>query len=274
MKGNTMMKRAAFAALLVTAYAGTGNLLVSAEGEMLSKEEIIENLWADYEENWNGPKDDGTVFPEASYRYYFITDWVNTHYGESESVKDAYWGFKYHYNWTDMDSIRDSYEEYYDVWSYEWSDHEYEEGVWTLENDKTGDVYHFELVDNMWNELDSNNNVVLTFSPHPIDGYEPETEEETAEDEETSESEAHHYDMEEGVPAQNGKVTPDMVEWAADQAMPASSIPETRSADQLLPSEASEQKGSSGNILVYVGVGVAAAAAGVAGAYFLSRKKR
>ena len=273
MKNNMMMKTITLAALLVTAYAGTGNLLVSAEGEMLPKEEIIENLWADYEENWNGPKDDGTVFPEASYRYYFISDWVSTHYGESESVKDAYWGFKYHYNWTDMDSIRDTYEEYYDVWSYEWSDHEEEEGVWTLENDKTGEVYHFELVDNMWNELDSNNNVVLTFAPHPINGYEPETEE-TTEDEDMSESQADHYDAEDGEQAHGGKVTPDMVDAAMDYAIPASTMPDTQAAVDLQPTDVSVQKRSSGNVLSYVIVGVAAAAAGAAGAYFLSRKKR
>ena len=72
---------AVFLAIPLTAHAA----------EMLEKDYIKAEIW---EEVWLGKSDDGTEFPESSYKHHLLDKWVDENYGDDD------------YDWTAIGELK------------------------------------------------------------------------------------------------------------------------------------------------------------------------
>jgi len=113
--------------------------------EMLEKEYIKSEIW---EEVWLGKSDDGTEFPESSYKHHLLEKWVDENYGSDD------------YDWTAIGELKYSYKNYYKNLTENW-DFNDDNGIWTIETEDN--FYSFQLVGNQWNMLDENGSVADTF---------------------------------------------------------------------------------------------------------------
>ncbi len=129
--------------------------------EMLEKDHIKAEIW---EEVWLGKSDDGTEFPESSYKHHLLDKWVDENYGDDD------------YDWTAIGELKYSYKNYYKNLTENW-DFNDDNGIWTIETEDN--FYSFQLVNNQWNMLDENSSTVDIFPifstieeekiEHPID---------------------------------------------------------------------------------------------------------
>ena len=129
--------------------------------EMLEKDYIKSEIW---EEVWLGKSDDGTEFPESSYKHHLLDKWVDENYGDDD------------YDWTAIGELKYSYRNYYKNLTENW-DFNDDNGIWTIETEDN--FYSFLLVNNQWNMLDENGSIVDIFPifstieeekiEHPID---------------------------------------------------------------------------------------------------------
>lgn len=113
--------------------------------EILEKDYIKAEIW---EEVWLGKNDDGTEFPESSYKHHILEKWIDENYGDDD------------YDWTDIGELKYSYRNYYKNRTENW-DFNDNNGIWTIETEDN--FYSFRLVNNQWNMLDENGSVVDTF---------------------------------------------------------------------------------------------------------------
>lgn len=137
---------AALAAMLMAAsMAG----ITANAADTLDMDYIVSEIWSDM---WNGKLDDGMTYPESSYKYHLLTEWVSTNYGDDD------------YNWTDIGELTYSYKDYYRnlVKGYDFEDDE--NGHWTI--DTEDNHYSFYMLNGMWQMIDRNGNTVDTFPPH------------------------------------------------------------------------------------------------------------
>ncbi|MDE5557564.1 MAG: hypothetical protein K2J32_07725 [Ruminococcus sp.] len=118
---------------------------VAHAAEMLEKDYIKAEIW---EEVWLGKSDDGTEFPESSYKHHLLDKWVDENYGNDD------------YDWTAIGELKYSYRNYYKNRTENW-DFNDNNGIWTIETEDN--FYSFRLVNNQWNMLDENGSVVDTF---------------------------------------------------------------------------------------------------------------
>ena len=121
---------------------------IPVHAETLDKDYIINEIWT---ESWYGIPDDGTTFPEASYKYHLLSEWVNVNYGDE------------HYNWSDVGELTYSYKDYYKKYTSDFAFHD-DNGNWTI--DTSDHSYHFEFVEDNWNMIDENGDISDTFPPH------------------------------------------------------------------------------------------------------------
>ena len=142
-----MKKLTATLAAMLMAASMAGMTAHAADN--LDKEYIVSEIWSDV---WNGKPDDGTTYPESSYKYHLLTEWISTNYGDDD------------YNWTDIGELTYSYKDYYRnlVKGYDFEDDE--NGHWTI--DTEDNHYSFYLLNGMWQMIDRNGNTVDTFPPH------------------------------------------------------------------------------------------------------------
>ncbi|MDE7363384.1 MAG: hypothetical protein K2N27_00635 [Ruminococcus sp.] len=113
--------------------------------EMLEKDYIKAEIW---EEIWLGKSDNGTEFPESSYKHHLLEKWVDENYGDDD------------YDWTAIGELKYSYKNYYKNLTENWNFND-NNSIWTIETDNN--FYRFQLVNNQWNMLDENGSVVDTF---------------------------------------------------------------------------------------------------------------
>ena len=118
---------------------------VAQAEEMLEKDYITSEIW---EEIWLGKSDDGTEFPESSYKHHLLEKQVDENYGDDD------------YDWTAIDELKYSYRNYYKNLTENW-DFNDENGIWTIETEDN--FYSFQLVNNQWNMLDENGDTVDIF---------------------------------------------------------------------------------------------------------------
>ena len=130
--------------LAITAVFLTFSVNVHAE-EMLEKDYITAEIW---EEVWFGKSDDGTEFPESSYKHHLLEKWVDENYGDDD------------YDWTAIGELKYSYRNYYKNLTENW-DFNDDNGIWTIETEDN--FYRFQLVNNQWNMLDENGDTVDIF---------------------------------------------------------------------------------------------------------------
>ena len=122
---------------------------IPVHAETLDKDYIINEIWT---ESWYGMPDDGITFPEASYKYHLLSEWVSTNYGDEN------------YNWSDVGELTYSYKDYYKKYIADFDFNDDDNGNWTI--DTSDHSYHFEFTDNQWNMIDENGDITDTFSPH------------------------------------------------------------------------------------------------------------
>lgn len=113
-----------------------------------TKEAVVEGIW---KERWRGKRDDGTIYPEASYKYNLIVDWVEENYEEYSYASEMH-TWEYHYD------------DYYDELTEHLDFNDDNNGNWTITTD-TGEFYYFEFINGQWNQFDSNGALVDIFPP-------------------------------------------------------------------------------------------------------------
>jgi len=123
------------------------NMSVTAHaGEMLERDYIESEIW---QEMWLGRGDDGTEFPEASFKHHLLDEWIDQNYGSDE------------YNWFDIGELEYAYKDYYKDYTEDWDFNDDDNGNWMIE---TGEhTYSFTMFQNEWLMLDENGNTVDTF---------------------------------------------------------------------------------------------------------------
>ena len=122
------------------------NSMTANAEEMPDREYIEAEIWQDI---WLGKDDDGTEFPEASYKHHLLDEWIDHNYGSDE------------YNWSDVEELKYSYRQYYRNYTENWDFNDDDSGNWTIENDEH--TYSFMLFQNEWLMLDENEKTVDTF---------------------------------------------------------------------------------------------------------------
>lgn len=118
--------------------------------ENVPKDEIISEIWSDV---WYGKNDDGTTFPEASFKYHILTEWVNDNYGDDD------------YDWSDVSSLKYEYKSYYKDLTEQWDFEDDRSGDWRITTED-GTTYHFEYANGQWTQIDQNGNAVAMFQAH------------------------------------------------------------------------------------------------------------
>lgn len=91
----------------------------SHAAEMLEKDYIKAEIW---EEIWLGKSDNGTEFPESSYKHHLLEKWVDENYGDDD------------YDWTIIGELKYSYKNYYKNLTENWNFND-DNGIWTIETE-------------------------------------------------------------------------------------------------------------------------------------------
>lgn len=132
-------------AIAVAAVSLSLSLTVNAV-EILDKDYIETEIW---EEVWHGKGDNGTDFPEASYKHHLLDEWLDDNYGSDE------------YDWSELGEIKYQYKDYYNNLTKNWDFNDDDNGSWTIETEDNS--YRFELISGSWNIIDKNGNTVDMF---------------------------------------------------------------------------------------------------------------
>ena len=118
----------------------------TAYAENLDRDYIENEIW---EEIWHGKGDDGTVYPEASYKHHLLDEWFDENYGSDE------------YDWAEIGELKYAYKNYYRDYIENFDFEDDNNGNWTITTPEHS--YSFTLFQGEWNMLDENGNTVETF---------------------------------------------------------------------------------------------------------------
>lgn len=116
--------------------------------EMLDRDYIESEIWEDM---WYGKGDDGTIFPEGSYKHHLLDEWLNDNYGSDE------------YDWSELGELKYEYKRYYQDIIEEWDFNDDNSGNWTIDTPEHS--YSFIYWQNQWIMTDENGNTVDSFPP-------------------------------------------------------------------------------------------------------------
>ena len=114
--------------------------------EILDKDYIESEIWT---EIWLGKGDDGTEYPEASYKHHLLDEWIDENYGSDE------------YDWTELGELKYEYKDYYNRLIAEWDFNDDRNGNWTIDTEDNS--YRFQIVGGQWNMIDKNGDTVDSF---------------------------------------------------------------------------------------------------------------
>ena len=134
-------------AVCVTALALSSGL-TSYAAETLDRDYIESEIW---EEVWLGKGDNGTDFPEASYKHHLLDQWLDENYGSDD------------YDWSALGELKYSYKDYYNALIENWDFNDDENGGWTIQTEDN--YYSFYMQDGMWQMIDQNGDTVDSFPP-------------------------------------------------------------------------------------------------------------
>lgn len=131
--------------------------------ETLDRDYIESEIWEDM---WHGKSDDGTTFPEASYKHHLLDQWLDDNYGSDE------------YDWSEIGELKYEYKRYYQDVIEEWDFNDDNSGNWTIDTPEHS--YSFTYWQNQWVMTDENGDTVDSFPPYSTleeaedstDGYE------------------------------------------------------------------------------------------------------
>ena len=230
---------------ILTAFAvGTVNA-----DDVLSKEEIADRLWEDM---WFGNDDDGTVFPEASYKHHLLTEWIDENYSNNED-----------YDWSNIGRIGYQYSDYYSDLTENWLFTD-ENDQWYITDEETGMVYHFSMFQGEWNMIDSNGDTV--------DIFEPFSTIETADDKPAVYDDNGNTDNHKVVAENKEAACQKVSEWTADKDNKNGEVVTEYAAETTYTATQDAVEENTNTIPVIAGVLAVCALAGT-GAFVYSRKK-
>lgn len=137
--------------------------MTASAAEMLDRDYIESEIWEDM---WHGKGDDGTTFPEASYKHHLLDEWLEDNYGSDE------------YDRAELGELKYEYKRYYQDVIEDWDFNDDNNGNWTIETPEHS--YYFTFWQNHWNMTDENGDTVDSFPPfstleeneNSTDGYE------------------------------------------------------------------------------------------------------
>lgn len=132
-------------ALATLCIASTVSITAHAD-DMLDKEYIASEIWEDV---WLGKDDDGTEFPEASYKHHLLVEWIDDNYGSDD------------YDWSEIGELKYGYKDYYNNLIEEWNFNDDRNGNWIIETEDNS--YRFEILGGKWNMIDQNGDTVDSF---------------------------------------------------------------------------------------------------------------
>lgn len=138
---------------LITAICCTammfGTAMTAYAVENLDRDYIESEIWEDM---WHGKGDDGTTFPEASYKHHLLDQWVDNNYGSDE------------YDWSEIGELKYEYRRYYQDVIEEWDFNDDNSGNWTINTPEHN--YSFTYWQNQWIMTDESGNTVDSFLPY------------------------------------------------------------------------------------------------------------
>ena len=220
-----------------------GTAMTAHAAETLDRDYIESEIWEDM---WHGKGDDGTTFPEASYKHHLLDEWIDDNYGSDE------------YDWTEIGELKYEYKRYYQDIIEDWDFNDDDNGNWTIETPEHS--YSFTYWQDNWIMTDENGNTVDSFPPFST----------LKDDEEPEVPQGRHIDDDgNGSPRVIGKVSGGTESASEDVSGADSEVtPDTASNGSESRSGASE----SNPMPIIAGVAIAAGV-GVGG-YFMMKKKK
>ena len=130
--------------------------LTAYAADMLDKNYIESEIWEDM---WLGKSDNGTEFPEASFKHHLLDKWITQNYGSDD------------FDWSELGELKYQYKRYYENYIAGWDSNDDDNGNWTIDTEEHS--YHFQLINHTWNMIDENGDTVDTFSPISTEELQP-----------------------------------------------------------------------------------------------------
>ncbi len=249
-------------------------MVATARDTDYTRDELVEKFWTDYWED----SDPGEINPEGSLEYYILQCFLDEEYGTYDPVWD----------WSDSYSIRKAWEDYYEEYTKCWHYNDDEEtGEFTIDyydpetDTYTGELlYTFELIDGMWNMIDTNGNSVLVFEPHGGDGsYRALVEKNNSTSSSSEEAEeSADEDREEVVPSDDSASSEDSASGSSNGSRVTGTVSpstEVNTSTSEVTKEASEEdvEEESSHRASYIVGGIVLVGVGI-GAVSVYRKKK
>ncbi len=125
-----------------------GTALTAHAAETLDRDYIESEIWEDM---WHGKGDDGTTFPEGSYKHHLLDQWIDDNYSSDE------------YDWMELGELKYEYKRYYQDVIEDWDFNDDNNGNWTIDTPEHS--YSFTYWQNQWIMTDENGNTVDSFPP-------------------------------------------------------------------------------------------------------------
>ena len=79
--------------------------LTAYAADMLDKNYIESEIWEDI---WLGKSDNGTEFPEASFKHHLLDEWITQNYGSDD------------FDWSELGELKYQYKRYYENYIAGW----------------------------------------------------------------------------------------------------------------------------------------------------------
>lgn len=130
--------------------------LTAYAADMLDKNYIESEIWEDI---WLGKSDNGTEFPEASFKHHLLDEWITQNYGSDD------------FDWSELGELKYQYKRYYENYIAGWDFNDDDNGNWTIDMEEHS--YHFQLINHTWNMIDENGDTVDTFPPFSTEELQP-----------------------------------------------------------------------------------------------------
>ena len=130
--------------------------LTAYAADMLDKNYIESEIWEDI---WLGKSDNGTEFPEASFKHHLLDEWITQNYGSDD------------FDWSELGELKYQYKRYYENYIAGWDFNDDDNGNCKIDTEEHS--YHFQLINHTWNMIDENGDTVDTFSPFSIEELQP-----------------------------------------------------------------------------------------------------
>ena len=111
------------------------------------------------DKNYIGKSDNGTEFPEASFKHHLLDEWITQNYGSDD------------FDWSELGELKYQYKRYYENYIAGWDFNDDDNGNWTIDTEEHS--YHFQLINHTWNMIDENGDTVDTFPPFSTEELQP-----------------------------------------------------------------------------------------------------